>query len=199
MAENMNAPTDDPARPITSVQLKSAIEREKNIKRKPFKWPWGKKRMMASAKKPDEILVFLLNLKKQIEGPFKTKIYGGNLIVIRNRAYRFNPDRVFGFGKFKAIIAREFDRELVGIDDYTELMRTDVDGNRVNINDPVLIKALLMARMSEKPVGPKMNVWIWVILGVVGLIAGYFIFFSGGKAAPAAPAAPIPIPAVPAA
>jgi len=140
---------------------------------------WKKRRIMnKSLKKADEVLVFLLNLKKQIEGPILTKIYGGNFMVIRNHVYRYNPDRIFSFGKYKAVIAREYDRELVGIDDYQELISRDITsknpGQRVNINDPVLIKALIAARLSEKPVVNTGNAK-WVILGllVVGLIIGF--------------------------
>lgn len=143
-----------------------------------FKW---KKRavMKKSNKKSDEILVFLLNLKKQIEGPILVKIYGGNFLVIRNHVYRFNPDRVFTFGKYKAIIAREFDRELVGIDDYEELVVKDFlsknPGGRVNIDDPVLIKALIAAKLSEKPKATMGGKWIIIALVILGLIVGFFV------------------------
>jgi len=141
--------------------------------------------MKKSLKKPDEILVFLLNLKKTIEGPLLTKIYGGNFLVIRNRVYRYNPDRVFNFGKYKAVIAREFDRELVGIDDYQEIVLRDFmsknPGARVNIDDPVLIKALIQARLGERPKIAGAGKWVIVVLVVVGLIVGFlFLTGSGG-------------------
>jgi hypothetical protein len=135
--------------------------------------------MNKSLKKSDEVLVFLLNLKKIIEGPILTKIYGGNFLVIRNRVYRFNPDRVFSFGKYKAVIAREFDRELVGIDDYQELVMRDFisknPGGRVNIDDPVLIKALIQAKLGEKPQIGSAGKWIIIALVIVGLIVGFFM------------------------
>lgn len=135
--------------------------------------------MKKSLKKNGEILVFLINLKKQIEGPILTKIYGGNFLVIRNRVYRFNPDRVLSFGKYKSVIAREFDRELVGIDDYQEVVMTDFNsanpGSRVNIDDPVLIKALIQAKLGERPtksLGAKP-----VVIGIIILAAiiGFFM------------------------
>jgi hypothetical protein len=112
-------------------------------------------------------------------------------MVIRNHVYRFNPDRVFSFGKkFKAVIAREYDRELVGIDDYEELVDEDFasknPGGRVNIDDPVLIKALIAAKLTEKQAAPMGMKWIIIALIVLGVIVG-FIYLSGkGKAAPAA-------------
>ena len=142
---------------------------------------FGKRAIMKkSLKKTDEILVFLLNLKKQIEGPILTRIYGGNFLVIRNRVYRFNPDRVFSFGKYKAEIAREFDRELVGIDDYQEVVMRDFasanPGARVNIDDPVLIKALIQAKLGEKPktsLGGTKAIVIGIIL--VAVVIGFFM------------------------
>jgi len=160
-----------------------------------FKWT-KRSAMNKTLKKPDEILVFLLNLKKQIE-IVVTKIYGGNFLVVRHHVYRYNPHRVFSFGKYKAVIAREFDRELVGIDDYQELVMADFisenPGGRVNIDDPVLIKALIQARLSEKT-PMKMSAGKWIIIGlvVVGIIVG-FLWLSG-KNTPAPTPAPIVTP-----
>jgi hypothetical protein len=150
---------------------------------------WGKRRVMnKSMKKSDDILVFLLNLKKQIEGPLLTKIYGGNFMVIRNHVYRFNPDRVFSFGKYKAVIAREFDRELVGINDYEELVVKDFlsknPGGRVNIDDPVLIKALIAAKLSEKPGVAGGMKWIVIALIIIGVAVGFFMLTSKKTPAP---------------
>jgi len=151
--------------------------------------------MNKSLKKNDEILVFLLNLKKTIEGPILTKIYGGNFMVIRNHVYRFNPDRVFTFGKYKAVIAREFDRELVGIDDYEELVVQDFSsknpGGRVNIDDPVLIKALIAAKLTEKPV-TNISAGKWIVIGLVilGVIVGFFMLTGNKTTTPTPPTTP---------
>ena len=149
-------------------------------KKAPKYFKWGKRQLMKkSLKKTDEILVFLLNLKKQIEGPLLAKIYGGNFMVIRNHVYRFNPDRVFSFGKYKAVIAREFDRELVGIQDYEELVQADFTsenpGSRVNVDDPVLIKALISAKLSEKHKVEMGAKWIIIALVIIGAIVGFFM------------------------
>jgi len=166
---------------------------DKTIKEKTFNsfFKFSRRSVMnKSMKTPNEILVLLINLKKQIEGPILTKIYGGNFLVIRNHVYRFNPDRVFSFNKYKAIIAREFDRELVGIDDYGDLVRNDFmsknPGARVNIDDPVLIKALIAAKLGEKPQIQGMGKWIIVGIIVIVVII-IFMFMSGGNAAPIPP------------
>lgn len=183
---------------ITKEEYEKVKEEYKKDDKKPkqptinklFKWN-QKTKMNKSTKKPDMILCFLLNMKKQIEGPILTKIYGGNFLVIRNHVYRFNPQRVFQFGKYKAVIAKEYDRELVGIDDYEKLVMEDFlsknPGARVNIDDPVLIKAVIMAHLSEKP---KMsgNMWLIIILAIIGVIGGFFAFSMLGKKGGSTPA-----------
>lgn len=183
---------------VKEEYLANKEEEEKNQPKfnKIFKW---KKRttMNKSLKKPDQILVFLLNLKKQIEGPILTKIYGGNFLVIRNHVYRYNPDRVLTFAKYKAVIAKEYDRELVGVDDYQELLLNDFTsknpGARLNVDDPVLIKALIQARLGERtPVASSK--WIIIALVIIGLAVGAFLIFGGGgKKTPAAPVVTPPI------
>ena len=181
-------------------KVRSQYTQDQNDPSKKIKQPkfgklfnWKKRSAMKkSMNKTDDILVFLLNLKKQIEGPILTKIYGGNFMVVRNHVYRFNPHRVFSFGKYKAVIAREFDRELVGIDDYESLMLKDFTsrnpGGRVNIDDPVLIKALIAAKLSEKPtVSIGMGKWIVIGLIFVGLIVGFFVLTSKKTPTPTPP------------
>jgi len=166
---------------IVKAEILKDKEENKLDKLKPWKWPAMKRREMEeSLKKPDMILVFLINLKKVIEGPILAKIYGGNFLVIRNHVYRFNPDRVLSFGKYKAVIAREFDRELVGIDDYKELVEKDMTsqtpGDRVNINDPVLIKAMINAKLQDMSAPKKEIPWLLIGIGIVAVIAVFFIF-----------------------
>jgi len=179
---------------------KAYLEDNQKPRQKPFGKFFGgakKRNMNKSLKKPDQILVFLLNLKKQIEGPLLAKIYGGNFMVIRNHVYRFNPERVFSFAKYKAVIAREFDRELIGIDDYKDLVVNDFisknPGARVNIDDPVLIKALIQARLSEKPKAQGGTKWIIIALAVVGLIVGFFLLTAKKTPTTVTPT-PTPIP-----
>ena len=165
---DQNKPTDPNARPVRKPGFNQFFKMKQ------------RGAMKRSLKKADEVLVFLLNLKKTIEGPILTQVYGGNFLVIRNRVYRFNPDRIFSFGKYKAVIAREFDRELVGVDDYQEVVMNDFasanPGSRVNIDDPVLIKALIQARLGEKPkqsIGSTKAIVIGII--IVAVVIGFFV------------------------
>ena len=154
-----------------------------------FKWPAKKRSIMKkSVKKPDHILFFVLNLKKELEGPVLTKIYGGNFLVFRNHVYRYNPSKIFTMGKYKIAIGREFDRELVGIDDYEEVVAQG--GNRSNIDDPVLIKAVIMAHLSEKT-PMSSSTWIIVGIAVLAAIGAFFYFGSPKKAVVASTVAPV--------
>lgn len=172
-------------------RIKKEMDEEKNKpkdrKDKPFRWKGKQKsNLNKSVKKPDEICAIVINLKKQIDVVL-TRIYGGNFLVIRHRVYRYNPNRVYSMGKYKVVIAREYDRELVGIDDYEQLMREEFlsknPGARLNIDDPVLIKALIQAKLSEKPSAGANMKWIIVVLVILGIIVGAFFLLGGNKGA----------------
>lgn len=148
-------------------------------KGKPLKQKWMEKfkinRNAAKAKGPEKIAVFLINQKGQLEGPFATQIYGGGFIVIRSMVYRYNPKRVITWGKHKVVIIRYFDRDLVKTtEDYEEVIAEGDD--RTPLNDPVLIKALLNAKLAEKPQQNMSNA-IWWILGFAVLaLIGYVLY-----------------------
>jgi len=146
-----------------------------------FKMKGKAKRAMAkSLKKKDEILVFYMNLRRELEGPFLSKIYGGNFLVIKNHVYRFNPKRVLRWGnKYPVVIVRAWDRDFVGCDDYEEIMESGDE--KSTINDPVLIKAVIAARLAEGK-ARKGNVIIWVIVGIAIVVGAMMLL--GGKKTP---------------
>lgn len=156
-------------------------------KEKKFNWNWGTRSELNKGKKPEMIVALLLNLKGGLE-IMPTRIYGGNFLVIRNHIYEFSPRNVHSMNKWKIVIAREWDRKLVGHDDYDEVVLADWTsqnpGRRINIDDPVLIKAVILAHLSEKQKEGNSK-WLWIVgFGLIGLIAAFFIF--GGKSKPAA-------------
>jgi hypothetical protein len=144
----------------------------------------GKKmrNMNKSLKQKDMILAFVLNRKKEFEGPILTKLYGGNFLVIRNQVYRYNPDAVLSFGKYKIVLVLEGKRDL--LNPYGDLAKEIVEdylsknpGTKINVDDPVLIKAIILAKLTEKQ-GMKGSKWIWIILIIVGVIVGFFLLTS---------------------
>lgn len=173
--------------PEQQVKLKADMEAEKvnPTKLKVFKWPWNKKsKMNKTTKQSDQIIVFMITSKKTLDIK-TTKIFSGNFFVINNRVYEFDPSTVLSMGKYKLVVARDYDRKCVSVNDYQELLLKDFasnnPGNRVNVNDPVLIKALIQARLDErKPIGGN-KIWIIVVV-IIAIIAG-FLWYSSRKVA----------------
>jgi hypothetical protein len=175
---------------ITQEQLdairKEIEEDNKNPPKKPirkFNWPWAKKSILNKAKAPEIITVLLINSKKQLVVT-STKVYTGNFFVINNRVYEFEPSKVLTMDKWKVVVARDYDRKCVGVDDYQELLLKDFTsnnpGSRININDPVIIKAIIQAHLAEKQsiAGSK---WIWIIGAIILAVIIGFFFISSKK------------------
>jgi len=182
------------AEPLTSeekIKLKESIGKakpEEKITRK-LKWPFKNWTKVKKAEaKPDQINVIYLNQKLGIE-ILQTKIYGGNFLVVREKVYRFAASKVWRYKNFSFCVAKEWDRELVGREDYEAVVSQG--SVRSPLNDPVLIKALIQAKLAEKK-QVQMNWIIWVILGVIGLAAAFFIFGGGGGTVDTGVATPTP-------
>lgn len=168
-------------KPITTeekTKLKQDYSKAKpdDKKIKKLQWPFkGWQKVKKAEAKSDQINVIYLNQKLGIE-IIQTKIYGGNFLVIREKVYRFAASKVWRYKNFSFCVAKEWDRELVGREDYEEIVSQG--SVRSPLNDPVLIKALIQAKLAEKK-QVQANWVLWVIIGVVA-IAGMFLLFSGG-------------------
>lgn len=164
------------------VAKEESMEKRAETKatKKPWKIPfsWGSKAKEAS-KKRDSILVFYLNIKGEIEQPMVVPIYGGSMVIIRNKIHEIDPRAVwtlktgglFGGQNFKCMIFKEIDRRPVSNLDLDEIKRK---GDSTD-SDEFLIKAALKAQtvQTAKP----MNKWILWVGGliIVGVIL-YFLF-----------------------
>jgi len=172
---------DQPITPVEKAKLKEDYKKAdpKDKKLRKIKWPFkGWNKVKQAEKKPDQINVIYLNQKLGIE-IIQTKIYGGNFLVIREKVYRFAASKVWRYKNFSFCVAKEWDRELVGREDYEEVVSQG--SVRSPLNDPVLIKALIQAKLAEKK-QVQANWVIWVIIGIV-VVAGAFLLFGGGKPA----------------
>jgi len=149
-------------------------------KMRKLKWPFkGWQKVKKSEAKPDQINVIYLNQKLGIE-ILQVKIYGGNFLVVREKVYRFAASKVWRYKNFSFCVAKEWDRELVGREDYEAVVSQG--SVRSPLNDPVLIKALILAKLAEKKSVP-MN-WIWIVVLVIGLLVGASFLFKGGGTTP---------------
>jgi len=193
IVENIDTSIDRKQEKLDRIkqQIREDKLKDKTAKKKPFKWPFSRKQAMnKSLKKPDTILVFVANLRRDLEGPLLCKIYGGNFFVIRNHVYRFNPDRVLTLmNKFKVGVVREGLREMIDLtgnynNELCEDWTSKNPGAKVNIDDPVLIKALIQAKLAEKPQVQMGGKWWIIALVLVGLIAGFFLLTGKKKVAP---------------
>lgn len=186
---NTNYDVHDTTRETTVRELLNKLVKEKEYgekrddtksSKKIFKWPrpWQGK-MKKSQKIRDNVLVFYLNIKGEIEAPTIQPLYSGNMVIVRNKVYEVDP-RAFwtvkvGFKMYKVLLLKEIDRRPVSNLDYSEIKRR---GDSTD-SDEFLIKAALRAQVGQA----AKAVSKWIIIAVVVLIlgaVGYFIY-AGGK------------------
>tara|TARA_R100000789_G_C2940109_1_gene131817 strand:- start:29 stop:637 length:609 start_codon:yes stop_codon:yes gene_type:complete len=164
-------------------EIKQSLKEEdlkkanKKIKMK-FKWPFGWKQIMnRSKKKMDQILVFYLSIKGNVEKPRLVAIEEGNMVVVKGKPYELDPRAVWTLGKYKCLIIKEIDRRPVSNLDYIEIKRR---GDATD-SDEFLIKAA----MKAVQLGPKKQVAKAGIAIVVVIIIGVMIYlFTQQGAAP---------------
>lgn len=159
------------------VEEKDSGEKKKetSIQKKPWKFPrkWVSK-AKKTQKRRDAVLIFYLNIKGELEPPMIVPIYGGNMVIIRNKVYEVDP-RAFwnvkiGLNRtYKLLILKEIDRRPVSNLDWDDI-RTRGDATD---SDEFLIKAALRAQMTTaaKQVGKG------AIILIILAIAGGLIFF----------------------
>lgn len=149
---------------------------ESNRKTKNIKWPWKWKRTAARSKKlRDHVLVMYLNIKGEVEQPFTTPLYSGNMVIIRHKVYEVDPRAFwtikFGTKIYKLLIFKEIDRRPVSNLDYSEI-RARGDATDA---DELLIKAALKAQTVSIPKGMSKAVIIVVVIAIIAAVAFFFI------------------------
>ena len=173
----MSSIKDDLADIKQSLKEEDLKKANKKIKMK-FKWPFGWKRIMnRSKKKMDQILVFYLSIKGNMEKPRLVAIEEGNMVVVKGKPYELDPRAVWTLGKFKCLIIKEIDRRPVSNLDYIEIKRR---GDSTD-SDEFLIKAA----MKAVQLGPKKHVAKAGIAIVVVIIIGVMIYLFTQQGAPA--------------
>jgi len=160
------------------VEEKESGEKKKEtkIKKKSWKFPrvWATK-AKKSQKRRDAVLVFYLNIKGELEPPIVVPIYGGNMVIVRNKVYEVDP-RAFwsvkvSFNKtYKLLIIKEIDRRPVSNLDWDDIR---VRGDATD-SDEFLIKAALKAQMTTT--AKQMGKGVIIII-IIAAIAGLVFFF----------------------
>jgi hypothetical protein len=152
-------------------------KKETKVQKKPWKFPrkWLSK-AKSSQKRRDAILVFYLNIKGELEPPMVVPIYGGNMVIIRNKVYEVDPRAIWsvktGFNKtFKLLIIKEIDRRPVSNLDWDDIR---VRGDATD-SDEFLIKAALRAQMATTAKQMGKGVIILIILILIGGLIFFFM------------------------
>jgi len=147
-------------------------------KKKKFKWSSKFKSVFKkSKKKKNQILVWFLNIKNEIEHPQLYPIYSSNMVIIKNRPYQVDPRSFWRMGKYTCQVIKGIDRRPVSNLDYNEIQKR---GDSTD-SDEFLIKAALQAVMmdgkTKKPIDKK----VIIIIGIIAAAALIF-FMSQGAA-----------------
>jgi len=140
-------------------------------KKNKFKWPvkWSSI-FKASRKKHNQILVFFLNIKGEMEPPKLYPIYSSNMVIIKNSPYEVDPRSFWRFGKYTCQIIKGIDRRPVSNLDYNEIKAR---GDSTD-SDEFLIKAALQAIVGVSK-AKAMDKKVMIIIGVIILAA--IVFF----------------------
>ena len=145
------------------------LKKKKNRFRWPMKW---KKVFKSSKKKRNQILVWFLNIKGEIEPPKLYPIYSSNMIIIQNRPYEVHPRSFWRMGKYTCQIIKGIDRRPVSNLDYDEIRKR---GDSTD-SDEFLIKAAMQALVGgskKKPIDKK----VIIIIGII-VVAALIFFMS---------------------
>lgn len=152
------------------------MKKDTEQKKKPWKWPYSwRSKIKKSSKNRDAVLVMYFTIKGELE-TFIVPIYGGNMVIIRNKVYEFDPRAIWttkiGMKYYKILAIKEIDRRPISNLDLDEIRKR---GDSTD-SDEFLIKAALKAQVqtAARAVGRGLIILIAVIV-IGGLL---FFFFS---------------------
>ncbi len=146
---------------------KSFLKKKKNV----FKWSAKFKQIFKlSRKKSNQILVWFLNIKGEIESPKLYPIYSSNMVIIKDRPHQVDPRSFWRFGKYTCQIIKGIDRRPVSNLDYNEIrLRGDSTDS-----DEFLIKAAMQAIIGGAKKKQQMDKKVIIIIAVIAIAAVVF-------------------------
>jgi hypothetical protein len=152
------------------------MKKETSEKQKSWKWPWKwKSNAKVATKNKDLVLVFYFTIKGELEN-FTVPIYGGNMVIIKNKVYEFDPRAVWttkiGYRYYKLLAIKEIDRRPISNLDLDEIR----DRGDSTDSDEFLIKAALKAQVQAATKAMNKGLIIILVIIVIGALA--FFFFS---------------------
>lgn len=155
------------------VEEKETGELRQDSKRnkREFRWPAKWRSAGKKSQRKDHVLVFYLNIKGELEQPKILPIYGGHMIVWKDKVHEVDPRSLWtvkmGPNKFyKVLIVKEIDRRPVSNLDWDEIRaRGDATDS-----DEYLIKAALKAQIMGAKKTISRGAMILIGLGAVALL-----------------------------
>ncbi len=147
-------------------------------RKRPWRWPYSwKSKIKKASKFKDLVLVFYFTIKGELD-TFIVPIYGGNMVIIKNKVYEFDPRAVWttkiGFKWYKLLAIKEIDRRPISNLDLDEIRKR---GDSTD-SDEFLIKAALKAQVQTAAKAVNRGLIILIAILVIGALL--FFFFSRG-------------------
>lgn len=142
----------------------------------PFKWKF-KFTQSKSIKNVDKILVMMFNKKNQIEAPKFMPIYG-NIIVYKNRVYKYNPKAIWTMlviGKPQIYCIKEKDMEPISNLEIENISEENLKSGRSTEYHNLLLQAALAAQVKKDTKPVNMIVVVGIIIVVLGGLAWFFL------------------------
>jgi hypothetical protein len=155
------------------------MKKESAEKQKAWKWPYSwKGKIKKASKRRDMVLVFYFSIKGELE-PVMVPIYGGNMVIIQNKVYEFDPRAIWttkiGFKWYKLLAIKEIDRRPISNLDLDEIRKR---GDATD-SDEFLIKAALKAQVQTT--AKAINRGLIIIIAIIVIGALLFFFFTKGS------------------
>jgi|GEM_PF-3483028 len=152
------------------------IKKETEERKKRWRWSYSwKNKAKKASKLKNFVLVFYYTIKGELE-TFIVPIYGGNMVIIKNKVYEFDPRAVWttkiGFKWYKLLAIKEIDRRPISNLDLDEIRKR---GDSTD-SDEFLIKAALKAQVQTAAKAVSRGLIILIAVLVIGGLL--FFFFS---------------------
>lgn len=150
---------------------------KKNAKPVKFPFKWRRQLNKSTGKlSTDQVLVWYLNIKGEMESPQVMPLYSGNIIIHKNKAYEFDPRSLWTIRLknkiYKCLIIREIDRRPVANLDWDEVKKR---GDATD-SDEILVKMVTKALIEKQKKAVGKGVVVLIVVGIVAL-AVFFLFF----------------------
>jgi len=157
-------------------EMKDLIKTSSDPEPKKVEWTYPKrwaKPMRTANKHSDKVLVFLLNLKGELEKPQVLPLRPGHRVLVKGKPYDAHPESFLTLEGRKCLLIKEIDRRPVCNLDWKEVKaRGDLTES-----DDILLKTAMDAKII-----PKMQMGKTVmIIGAIVLIGVLAFVFSSSS------------------